>query len=58
MESTTHVLSQVTHLFSSTVEPLLYDHPQNHIDPIHAAAMTDKKRGLGCRFNANLRVST
>ena len=20
------------------------------IDPIHAAAMTDKKRGLGCRF--------
>ena len=28
------------------------------IDPIHAAAMTDKKRGLGCRFTANLRVST
>ena len=28
------------------------------IDPIHAAAMTDKKRGLGGRFTANLRVST
>ena len=28
------------------------------IDPIHAAAMTDKKRGLACRFTANLRVST
>ena len=28
------------------------------IDPIHAAAMTDKKRGLGGRFSANLRVST
>ena len=28
------------------------------IDPIHAAAMTDKKRGLGDRFTANLRVST
>ena len=28
------------------------------IDPIHAAAMTDKKRGLVCRFTANLRVST
>ena len=27
------------------------------IDPIHAAAMTDKKRGLGCRFTANLRVT-
>ena len=28
------------------------------IDPIHAAAMTDKKRGLACRFTAKLRVST
>ena len=28
------------------------------IDPIHAAAMTDKKIGLGGRFTANLRVST
>ena len=28
------------------------------IDPIHAAAMTDKKRGLGCRFTANLRIRT
>ena len=28
------------------------------IDPIHAAAMTNKKRGLACRFTANLRVST
>ena len=31
---------------------------QLSIDPIHAAAMTDKKRGLACRFTANLRVST
>ena len=28
------------------------------IDTIHAAAMTYKKRGLACRFTANLRVST
>ena len=28
------------------------------IDHIHTAAMTDKKIGLGCRFTANVRVST
>ena len=28
------------------------------IDPIHAAAMTDKKKGLGGRFTANVCVST
>ena len=28
------------------------------IDPIHAAAMTEKKRGLASRFTANLRIST
>ena len=28
------------------------------IDPIHAAAMMNKKRGLAGRFTANLRVST
>ena len=31
---------------------------QLSIDPIHAAAMTDKKRGLTCRFTANVRIST
>ena len=31
---------------------------QGTIDPIHAAAMTDKKRGLGCSFTANVHVST
>ena len=28
------------------------------IDPIHAAAIMKKKRGLACKFTANLRVST
>ena len=30
----------------------------NTIDPIHAAAIMNKKRGLAGRFTANLRVST